>query len=369
MRILGLDVGNSKVKLCYVESDGVLADRSVWWHTLALPFSNDRRSDFEVGLPSRIRIIGHLRGLDLGALDAVVACSSHAYSYPLLHESVSHLGAILTATFGTTPVYVVAVDGTLTPAPAIQELGPEALTAHVLTNFYGSALLGSRLIRDGISIDIGTTSTEVVPIVDGRIDPAGLATPSEYVRFRYQHHRLGWYGLTNTPLPMIAPEVVTPTGTYQVVTRGHRSDLLFVLHEDVDQRLLREHAFVSPPDREQALAELSELVGLDRRLLEEPEILAVRDFLYERLVERVAGLLRAVVRETFHRPPAELDVAELALGGRVLARPALIRAGFDPRRIRMLSFGQSQGLWSASSAFGMALLGLEHTLGRRVEVR
>lgn len=369
MRILGIDVGNSKIKLCYVESEGVLADRSVWWHSLALPFSNDRLSDFEIGLPSRIRMIGHLRGLDLSALDAVVVCSSHAYSYSLLHESVSHLSAILTATFGTTPVYVVAVDGTLTPAAAIQELGPEALTAHVLTNFYGSALLGSRLIRDGISIDIGTTSTEVVPIVDGRIDPAGLATPSEYLRFRYQHHRLGWYGLTNTPLTMIAPEVVTPSGTYQVVTRGHRSDLLFVLLEDVDQRLLREHAFVSPPDREQALAKLSELVGLDRRLLEEPEILAVRDFLYDRLVDRVAGLLRVVVRETFDRPPAELDVAELALGSRVLARPALIRAGFDPRRIRMLSFGQSQGLWSASSAFGMAILGLEHTLGRRVEVR
>jgi hypothetical protein len=188
------------------------------------------------------------------------------------------------------------------------------------------------------------------------------------VRFRYQHHRLGWYGLTNTPLPMIAQEVVTSTGTYQVVTRGHRSDLLFVLHDDVDQRLLRDHAYVSPPNREQALAELAELVGLDRRLLEEPEILAVRDFLYERLVDRVAGLVKAVVQETFDRPPAELDVAEFALGGRALARPALIRAGFDARRIRTLSFGQSQGLWSASSAFGMALLGLEYTLGRRVEV-
>lgn len=53
--------------------------------------------------------------------------------------------------------------------------------------------------------------------MDGRVDPVGLAQPSDYLRFRFQHHRLGWYGVTWTPLGMIAPEVVTPTGTYQEV--------------------------------------------------------------------------------------------------------------------------------------------------------
>jgi uncharacterized hydantoinase/oxoprolinase family protein len=369
VKILGLDVGNSKIKLCYVESDGILAEDSVRWHSLLLPFSTDRRRDFEVGVPDKVRMTARMFGFDPGALDAVVACSSHAYSFPLLHESVSHLGSILISTFGATPAYLVAVDGSLTLAREIQALGADALAAHVLTNYYGSALLGSRLVRNGISVDIGTTSTDIIPIVGGRVDPVGLARPSDYLRFRYLHHRLAWYGLTWTPLVMIAPEVTTEAGTYQVVARNHRTDILFALHDEVPPDLLREHAYFPPPDREQALAGLCELVGLDRRLVVEAEAMAVRDFLYERLIDKVAELAIAVAHETFPEPPAQLDVAVFALGEQVLARPALLRAGFEPARIRTLSFGRAQGLWSASSAFAMALLGLEHTLGRQVEVK
>jgi hypothetical protein len=167
---------------------------------------------------------------------------------------------------------------------------------------------------------------------------------------------------------MIASEVVTPAGTYQVVARGHRSDLVFALADEMGPELLREHAYFPPPDRQQALAGLCELVGLDRRILADPEILAVREFLYERLVDKVTGLVLAVAREAFQQPPAQLDAAVFGLGEHVLARPALLHAGFEPGRIRSLSFGRAQNLWSASSAFAMALLGLERALGRLVEV-
>ncbi|MEX1309104.1 MAG: hydantoinase/oxoprolinase family protein, partial [Candidatus Sulfomarinibacteraceae bacterium] len=294
MRVLGLDVGNSKIKLCYLESDGVLDEESVRWRSVLLPLGTGGRYDFEVGVPREVRLSGKLFGFDPDALNAVVCCSSHAYSYPLLHESVSNLGSILTHTFGAIPSYMVAVDGTLTPARKIQGLDPEALSAHVLTNYYGSALLGSRIVDKGIGIDIGTTSTDVIPIVEGRVDPVGLAKPSEYLRFRYQHNRLGWYGVTWTPLTMIASEVMTPHGTYQVVARDHRSDIIFALDDKMNLELLHQHAYYQPPDRQRALSDLCALVGLDRRLLKEPEILAVREFLFERLVDKVAGLVLAV---------------------------------------------------------------------------
>jgi uncharacterized hydantoinase/oxoprolinase family protein len=366
-RVLGLDVGNAKIKLCFLESDGVLDEGSVRWRSTRLPYSYDRQHDFEVGVPEEIRKTAELFGFELDSIDAVVCCSSHAYSYPLLHESVSHLGSILVDSVGGSRTFLVAADGALTPAEDTQQMSADELSAHVLTNYYGSAHLGSRLIRRGLSIDIGTTSTDVIPIVDGRVDPVGLANPSDYMRFRYQNYRLSWFGTAWTPLSMIAPEVVTPNGRYQVVARGHRSDLIFALDDTADEELVREHAYFPPPDREKALGGLCEFVGLDRRLLPEHEILAVRDFLYEQLVDRVAGLMAAVARETFDESPGELDVAMFALGERLLARPALIRAGFDPGRITSMSFGRAHGLWSASSAFAMALLGMEYALGHRME--
>ena len=122
-----------------------------------MPFTADRRRDFETGVPIEVRRTTELLGFDPDELDAVVCCSSHAYSYPLLHESVSHLGSILFHTFGGSRAFVVAADGALTSAEETEKLDPDELSAHMLTNYFGSALLGSRLIGRGISIDIGTT--------------------------------------------------------------------------------------------------------------------------------------------------------------------------------------------------------------------
>ena len=86
------------------------------------------------------------------------------------------------------------------------------------------------------------------------------------------------------------------------------------------------------------------------------------------LPAQVAAELQATASKVFAKPLAELEIASFALGEALLLKPALTRAGFDPGRIRTLQLGREQALWSASSAFAMALLALEDRLGERIEI-
>lgn len=368
MKVLGLDVGNAKVKLCLIDFQENLASSAIVWKSLPLPFSEDRSFDFRHGLPLQIHLWLSAQGLEAEALSAVVACSSHSYSYSRFHDSIDELAAILLKTFEKTPVFLVAADGSLTPATAITDLPPTHKYRYVLTNFVGSASLACRQIHTGLSIDIGTTTTDIIPIVEGRIDPVGLTDPDAYLRFRYQHQRIHWYGLTIIPLHMLADRVEISTGSFQVVPRNYRSDLIFSLLEN-DRALMREHAYDQLfPEPETARTKLCHFVGLDETLLSHTEINEIRDFLYQRMIAKVAEAIESVTCEVFGRVHSELQVAVYALGEQLLATPALLKAGFQVEQFRYLQLKRPEKLWSASSAFAMALLGLEHQLGQTLSL-
>ena len=91
------------------------------------------------------------------------------------------VGAVLDAVaraFPSDPVHVYLVDGRF--------VGPAEARARPLeagaSNWVATATLVARLAPDAILVDIGTTSTDVIPIAGGRVaargrtDPARLST-------------------------------------------------------------------------------------------------------------------------------------------------------------------------------------------------
>ncbi|MBF2052452.1 MAG: hypothetical protein IGS03_03185 [Candidatus Sericytochromatia bacterium] len=374
MTVLGLDVGNGKVKCCLLACDNAALDlrqqTHFAWESCALPFSSDRRQDFALGLPMAVLGFLQRQQLPLKSLQGVVICCSHSFSYPNYAESIAHLAEILCRFLQGLPAWLLRADGQLTLLAAVAELPQRAHYAYTFTNFYGSAFLGSRLIQNGLSLDLGTTTLDIIPIKAGQIDPAGLAPPADpadYLRYRYSHGRIHWLGLTVIPLPALLQRVQLGSETYQVVARDYRSEVLLALQPDIRDALARQHAYGGHfPDPPTARRQLAELIGLDDVLLSEAEILALRDQLWQALLARIASEIQAVAAAQFERPLAELDLAIFALGEHWALLPALIKAGADPTRIRRLELGRDQDLWSASSAFAMAVLALEQVSGQRV---
>lgn len=366
-RVLGLDVGNGKVKACLIDWQGSWEASRIRWDSRPLPLSANRRRDFGDGVPIQVFNFLDDQGVEILELERVVACCSQSFSYQPYFESIRHLGEIL-AMFGEIPTSLIRVDGELTPYQAIASLPEPELYAYTFTNFYGSALLGSRLIHAGLSLDLGTTTLDIIPIQAGQIDPAGLAVPADYLKFRYSHGRIHWLGITTTPLCMLASRVPLGEQVYQVVPRNYSSDLLFGFEND-QADLLARHAYGRGfPDPLTCRQHLAQFIGVDDTLISLAEIRQVRDYLFEQQLARVAEELKATASQVFSQPLHELEIASFALGEELLLKPALARAGFDPGKVRTLQLGREQALWSASSAFAMALLALENQLGERVEI-
>lgn len=371
MQLLGLDIGNGKVKCCLLYADSVdLRSSRFCWESMPLPFSAQRQQDFALGLP--LAILGFLdrQGQALRSLDGVVVCCSHSFSYPNYAVSITHLVQILAKLLSGVPTWLLRADGQLTALTAFDDLPTQALYGYVFTNFYGSAFLGSRLIETGISLDLGTTTLDIIPIVETQIDPAGLAPPADpanYLRYRYSHGRIHWLGLTVIPLPALLQRIPLQGVDYQVVARDYRSETLLALMPEAHQDLLRRHAYgAQVPSPSQARRQLAELIGLDDLLLSETEILALHAQLWQALLTRMAAEITALAQIQFQKPLAELDIAVFALGEHWALIPALLQAGADPGRIKRLELGREQELWSASSAFAMAVMALEQISAQRV---
>ncbi len=368
-QVLGLDIGNAKVKLCWIAQAQPLEQATIRWDSLPLPNTNNRAQDFKQALP--LQILKFLDHCDLGLseLDAVVICCSHSLSFTTFAESIYHLAGVLSGLFKHSPAYLLRADGALTPLSAIPDLSAAETTAYTFTNFYGSAFLGSRLIRNGLSLDLGTTTLDVIPIIDGQIDPAGLGTDAQatdYLRFRYRQSRIHWLGLTATSLTALAQRVPLGDDWFEIVPRHYKSDLLLALmHQEISEHertLLERHAYGRKfPDQTRAQAQLAQFIGLDATLLSQAELQEIQSYLWEAWIDRLSQAIQAVAQECFASHDT-IEIASFALGEQILLQPALKRAGIDLRQVKTLNLQRDQALWSASSVFAMAVLAAEQVL-------
>ena len=131
------------------------------------------------------------------------------------------------------------------------------------------------------------------------------------------------------------------------------------------QALLQRHAYDQYfPDAAAAHRALAESIGLDRHLLSLKEAEEVQSVFLEAFIAQAAAAIERVLREEKAAEWRELQVAAFALGAEAVLIPALTRLGFQAHQWVTLDYRKSEGLWSASSVFAMALLALEHLGGQ-----
>jgi uncharacterized hydantoinase/oxoprolinase family protein len=382
-RVLGLDLGNAKLKALYLEVSQGEATRCVW-DSMTLPVTPYRALDFQLHVPLQLQQFFDEQAIEKTDIEYVVVCCSHSFGFDPYSDSIRHLKRVLQAYFENIPVALVRADGVLTELSDLDGLSDAALYGYVFTNFYGSAWLGSQCIEQGLSLDMGTTTLDIIPIRDRRIDPTGLGhvgAAAEYLRFRYHQDRIHWLGMTVTPLEKLCQRVSYAGESYQVVPRNYRSDNLFAQLTPLDktvesavsqatgtaQEWLLRHAYASGfPEPEAAHRALAESIGLDRSLLNLEGAAAVQTVFRDALIGQVAQAIERVLNAEFG-PPAQwnnLQIAVFALGAETVVIPALTQLGFQGHQWLTLDYQKTEGLWSASSVFAMALLALEHIGGK-----
>jgi (4-(4-[2-(gamma-L-glutamylamino)ethyl]phenoxymethyl)furan-2-yl)methanamine synthase len=185
-RTLGWDIGGAHLKLALVDNGNLVAARQ---------------------LPCALwRGLGELQQAANAALDGLPAADRHAVTmtgelvdfFTDRTEGVSAILDFLTERVDTAPVAVYATEGIFLP-PAEAKARPIDVASanwHATTRYLASTL-GS-----GLLVDIGSTTTDIIPFRAGRIAARGT-TDTE----RLTTGELAYIGIARTPLAAVARHV------------------------------------------------------------------------------------------------------------------------------------------------------------------
>jgi (4-(4-[2-(gamma-L-glutamylamino)ethyl]phenoxymethyl)furan-2-yl)methanamine synthase len=251
------------------------------------------------------------------AAHAVTMTAELSQAFRTKREGVAFVLDALAEAFPGEPVRVYTVEGCFLD-PAEARARPLEVAA---ANWAATARFVGRDVPDCLLVDVGTTTTDIIPIVAGEPAAMGRTDPD-----RLLSGELVYTGVLRTPVESVAAAVPLWGRPCPLVPEG------FALMGDAYLWLgalnARDYG-ISPPDgrpatREFAGERLARAVCADAEMLDEEAVGAIARAVAEAQVERVAAGLRRVRA----RHPG-LDIAVVTGLGDFIAAEAARRAGLD----------------------------------------
>lgn len=258
-------------------------------------------------------------GAQSGDAHAVTMTAELSQAFRTKREGVRFVLDQVLAAFPDALVRVHTVDGRFIDTAAAYE-SPLAVAA---SNWAATARVVAQSWPDALLIDVGSTTTDITPIVTGAVAARGRTDPE-----RLREGELVYSGALRTPAEAIAPTVSLHGGPAGVAAEG------FAVAGDVHLwrgQLAPGDYSVPTPDgrpatREFAGERLARVVCADRDMLDEGAISAIADSLWEAQVDRIAS---AIVRIVRRHASLEHGLAVVTGLGDFLAAEAARRAGLQ----------------------------------------
>lgn len=306
--MIGWDVGGVNTKVASVAGGRVVAVRG-------RPHELQHAPDALV--PLLRELAAEVHTVPDAAAHAVTMTAELSQMFRTKREGVVFVLDAITTAFPTAAVHVFTVDGRF--------VGVDEACRHPLdvaaANWAATAWAVAEHHPDALLIDIGTTSTDIIPIVSGSVAALGRTDPD-----RLASGELVYTGTVRTPTEAMASRVPYGPGFATVSAEG------FALAGDVHvwRGRLSPADYTTPtPDgrpatREFAGERLARVVCADRDMLDDEGISALADALALAQVERIAEAIRRVAA----RQPSLRTAVVTGLGA-FIADEAARAAGFD----------------------------------------
>jgi len=310
--VIGWDVGGVNTKVACVAGGRVLAVRG-------RPFELQHAPDALV--PLLRELAAEVHNHPDAEAHAVTMTAELSQMFRTKKDGVAFVLDAITTAFPAAGVHVFTVDGRFV---GVGDACRHALSV-AAANWAATAWAVADHHPDALLIDIGTTSTDIIPIVSGTVAALGRTDPD-----RLASGELVYSGAVRTPAEAMASHVPFGTGLAGTSAEG------FALAGDVHvwRGILSPADYTSPtPDgrpatREFAAERLARVVCADRDMLDEGGISAIADALALAQVERIAAAIRRVAG----RHPS-LRTAVVTGLGTFIAEAAAQAAGLNVVRL------------------------------------
>jgi (4-(4-[2-(gamma-L-glutamylamino)ethyl]phenoxymethyl)furan-2-yl)methanamine synthase len=187
--VLGWDIGGSNTKICRIVDGRVMA-------AVSRPFEIKEAPE---QLTALLRsLAAEVAGDGVVDAHAVTMTAELSRNFRTKREGVAFVLDAVEAALGPHGVRVFTVDGAfLTPTDARDQ--PLRVAA---ANWMATASWLARTYRDAVLVDVGSTTTDIIPIVAGRIVAEGRTDPD-----RLASGELLYSGASRTPVEALAAEV------------------------------------------------------------------------------------------------------------------------------------------------------------------
>jgi probable H4MPT-linked C1 transfer pathway protein len=312
--VVGWDIGGVNLKAARLE---VRADGESGLEVRSLPFEVQRNP---AGLAGALhRLADTLRCEELP--HAVTMTAELSQAFRTKREGVAAVLDAVEAAFPHSEIAVYTVGGRFLDASEARERPIEVAAS----NWAATARFVARHIPDCLLIDIGTTTTDIVPIVAGELAALGRTDPE-----RLRSGELVYTGALRTPCEAVAASVPLGGKSSGLAAEG------FALMGDAHLwlgRLAPEDYTVETPDHRPATREfagerLSRVVCADRDLLSDEDITGIA----QALARAQADTIAAAILRVRARHPA-LATAVIAGLGETIAADAARRVGLGVVRL------------------------------------
>jgi len=334
--IIGWDVGGANIKAARVDRSEP-AGPVVVEQPFALWRDPRRLPDVLIETADRL---GGVRTM------AATMTAELADCFATKREGVHFVLDALGHAFPGVDLRIYGLDGVFRSIEAARER-PHRVAA---ANWMASATLAAQTFHDALFIDVGSTTTDIIPLVGGRVVARGRTDPA-----RLRSGELVYTGALRTPVCAVVRAVPL---------RGRRCRVAaecFAVAADAHLWLgdLEEREYTcDTPDgrgrsRVEAGARLARMVCADLDLLTSNDITIMAAAVARAQVQQIAGAIRQVQRRLGRRSPRDAIVVGR---GAFIARRAAAAAGLV---VREVVNGDGEGAAYATPASAVACLLLE----------
>jgi probable H4MPT-linked C1 transfer pathway protein len=279
-------------------------------------------------------------------------------AYQTKREGVDHILACAAQVFADLPVFVLDVDASLVSMDAARSEPLRVAAA----NWAATGWLVAQLIKTCVVVDVGSTSTSIIPVIDGHISAAGK-TDLEKLTVG----ELVYTGSLRTNVAAIVKSVPLRDSVARVSSElfVQSGDVHLVLGNITEAEYTTETADGRGKTKREAMARLARVVCADIEMLTEAEIGQIAKYIYNKQVDQVIEGLSQVYSRARSLTTAKIPVVVTGLGKDFLAKTAAQRLRVE--RIIDLSKLMPSDVVMASPAAGVALMTASKLEGRIVK--
>ncbi len=338
--VLGFDVGGANTKAAFVETLGGRVEK-LNTSLEYFPFWKRQREELGPTLISLKNSVG--TGALLNCI-AVTMTAELSDIFRTKREGVFYILDNVSHVFPDVPILAVTTDVGLS---SVDKAKADPLTV-AGANWAATGWMVSQHLSDCIVIDVGSTSTSIIPIVNGKVAAAGRTDLQKLL-----NGELVYTGSLRTNVAAIVQRVPLRGGLVRVSSElfAQSADVHLILKNITEAEYTSETADGRGKTAKEAKERLARIICADTEMLKDQEIQQIASYICQNQIEQIAsGLSQVCIRLRGNNFP----VVVTGLGKNFLARKASEKVGIT----RIIDLGElvKGGATLASPAVGAALM-------------